>query len=175
MMNLKEVNEALSHKIVSGSDYGWNCFPDAKFLDYESDYAHASIIYSTKTQEIFQAEICIKLDAWDEDKKPYRWLNPEHKDNFYKEASDRNVDPDQAWDDVKWVDLDFKNDWLEKATSIFAGEEFDTRVQMEVDLEDDLFLQLAKEAHKRDITLNNMIEIVLREAIDHHHVNGSLD
>ena len=89
------------------------------------------------------------------------------------EAKERNVDPDQAWDDVKWIDLDVGDDWLEKATAMFNGEEFDTRVQMEVDLDDDLILHLAKEAHKRDITLNKMIEVILQEMIDRHRVNGT--
>jgi hypothetical protein len=41
-------------------------------------------------------------------------------------------------------------------------------------LDDNLILQLAKEAHKRDITLNKMIEVILQEVIDRHRVNGTL-
>ena len=79
-MKLNEVNEALDHKITSGSEYQWNCYPDARYLDYESDFANASVIYSTDDQTIYQAEISVKREAWDEDKKPYRWLNPDYKD-----------------------------------------------------------------------------------------------
>ena len=168
-MHLSEVNEALGHKITSGSEHQWNCYgPSARFLDYESEFAHASVIYSTETQEIFQAEVSVKREAWDEDKKPYRWLNPEYKDSFYNEASDREVDPEQAWDDVKWIDLEVEGDWLEKATAMFNGLEFDTRIEVPIDLSDDLLLKLSMEAHKRDITLNKMVELVLQEAIDHH-------
>ena len=169
-MHLSEVNEALGHKITGGSEYHWHCYgPNARYLDYESEYAHASVIYSTETQEIFQAEVSVKRDAWEEDKQPYRWMNPEYKDSFFEEARIKNVNPNQAWDDTNWVDLDLKEDFFEKATAMFEGEDFDTRVQMEVNLEDDLILQLAKEAHKRDITLNKMIEHVLQEAINHHN------
>ena len=170
-MRLNEINEALDHKITGGSEYQWNCYPDGRYLDYESDFAHVSVIYSTDDQTVYQAEISIKREAWDEDKKPYRWLNPDYKDALYKESKKRKVDPDQAWDDVKWIDLEMEEDFLEKATAIFSGEEFDTRVKVEFDLDDRSILKLATEAHRRDVTLNKMIEIILQEVIDNHRVN----
>jgi len=173
-MKLSQINEALDHKITGGSEYQWNCYPDSRYLDYESDFAHVSVIYSTIDQTIYQAEVSVKREAWDEDKKPYRWLNPDYKDALYKESKKRKVDPDQAWDDVKWIDLEMAEDFLEKATAIFNGEEYDTRVKIEFDLDDSSILKLATEAHKRDITLNKMIEIILQEVIDRHRVNGTL-
>ena len=53
--------------------------------------------------------------------------------------------------------------------------ENDNRVEIELDLDEHEIYQLAMEAHKRDITLNKMIEIILQEAIDRHKVNGTLD
>ena len=174
-MNLSKVNEAFSHKITSGSDYGWQCWDDARYLDYESDFAHVSVVYNTKTQDIYQAEVSVKREAWDEDKKPYRWLNPDYKDALYKESEKREIDTDIAWDDVKFINLEMEEDFLEKATAIFNGEECDTRVQFPIDIDDDLILKLAMEAHKRDITLNKMIEIILQEVIDKHKVNETLE
>jgi hypothetical protein len=173
-MKLSEVNEVLGHKITGGSDYQWNCYPDGRYLDYESDFAHVSVLYSTVDQTVYQAEVSVKREAWDEDKKPYRWLNPDYKDALYKESEKRQVDTDIAWDDVKWIDLEMEEDFLEKATAIFNGEEYDTRVKIEFDLDDSSILKLATEAHKRDITLNKMIEIILQEVIDNHRVNGTL-
>jgi hypothetical protein len=170
MMNLKDVNDALDHKIVGGSEYQWHCYPEARYMDYESEHAHACVLFSTETQVIYSAEINDKVNKH----KPYRWLNPFYKDAYLAEAKQRGVNPNQAWDDTEWYDLEVPEDWLEKANAIFNGEEFDSRIQMQVDLEDDLILQLAVEAHKRDITLNKMMEIVLQTAIDHHRVNESL-
>jgi len=53
--------------------------------------------------------------------------------------------------------------------------ETDKREEVELDLDDGAILQLALEAHKRDITLNKMVEIILQEAIDRYNVNGKLD
>ena len=173
-MKLSQINEVLGHRITGGSDYQWNCYPDGRYLDYESDFAHVSILYSTVDQTVYQAEVSVKREAWDEDKKPYRWLNPDYKDALYKESEKRQVDTDIAWDDIKFIDLEMAEDFLEKATAIFNGEEYDTRVKIEFDLDDRSILQLATEAHKRDITLNKMIEIILQEVIDRHRVNGTL-
>ena len=174
-MHLSHVNEAFDHKITSGSEHCWACYPDARYLDYESDFAHVSVLYSTVSQEIYSADVSVKSEAWVEDKKPYRWLNPEYKHLYYAEAEKRNIHPNKAWDDTDWVDLEVEEDFLEKATAIFNGQEFDNRVQVPLDLDDNLILHLAMEAHKRDITLNNMIEIILQEVVDKHRVNGTLE
>ena len=168
-MHLSKVNEALDHKITIGSEYGWTCWDDARYLDYESDFAHVSVVYNTRTQTIYQAEVSVKSERWAHDMRPYRWLNPLTKEAYMSEANQRGQDPNQAWDDVAWLDLETEEDFLEKATAIFNGVvDFDTRIQVPLDLEDDLILQLAMEAHKRDITLNKMVELVLQEAIDRH-------
>ena len=176
-MKLSQINEAMGHRITGGSEYGWQCFPDARFLDYESDYAHVSILYSTTDQTVYQAEASIKREAWPKDErydKPYRWLNPEHKDAFITESKNRNIDTDIAWDDVKWIELETDEDFLEKAKSMFSGNYWDTRIQIPINLDDDVIMHLAMDAHKRDITLNKMIEIVLQEMIDRHRVNEAL-
>ena len=50
----------------------------------------------------------------------------------------------------------------------------DNRVEIELDLNEHEIYQLAMEAHKRDITLNKMIESILQEVIYKHKVNGTL-
>lgn len=44
----------------------------------------------------------------------------------------------------------------------------DNRVEVELNLDEHEIYQLAMEAHKRDITLNKMIETILQEVIDKH-------
>lgn len=164
-MYLSEVNIALDHKIIGGSEHQWNCWPNARFLDYETNYAYASVVFNTETQEIYLAEVNDKNDSF----KPYRWLNPNYKQSFIDEANTRGVDHIQAWDDVKWYDLETSEDWLSKAGAIMRGEKFDTRIQVPIDLDDHTMLQLFMEAHKRDITLNQMVEKILTEVIEKHN------
>ena len=88
-------------------------------------------------------------------------LNPKYKEAMYKEARDRRIDADRAWDVTMWYDLETQEDWLEKAGAMFAGLEFDTRVQVPLNLEKDELYKLMTMAHERDVTLNKMVEIIL--------------
>jgi hypothetical protein len=163
-MHLSKVNEALQHKITGGSEYYWNCWPNPRWLDYESEFATASVVFNTETQEIYTAEICDK----EHKHKPYRWLNPLYKQAMIDEAKDRVIDPDEAWENVKWCDLETTEDWLEKASAMFAGDEFDTRVQVPLTLGKDEMYKLMEMAHEHDVTLNKMVEIILEEMILRH-------
>ena len=169
-MHLSQINEITNHKIIEGSEYSWRCYPDARYLDYESEFAHVSVLYSTETQEIYEANISIKVDAWDEvDDKPYRWLNPEFKDAMIAEAKERNVKWKKAWDNIKWIDLEVEEDFLAKAEAIFNGRVFDARIQVPVELDNDTLLKLFTMAHERDITLNELITEILQKLIDEHN------
>lgn len=166
-MQLRQINDITRHNIVNGSQYLWNCYPDPYTLDYQSEFANLSAIFNTKTQEVYEATICVEKGPL-KDARPYRWLNPEFKDAYFKECKKRGIKKSIAWDDVKYIDLDVEEDFLEKAQAIFAGQPFDSRIQVPIELDDDIMLELCMEAHKRDITLNQMVEEILRAVIDVH-------
>jgi hypothetical protein len=54
---------------------------------------------------------------------------------------------------------------MEKAKAIIAGKNYDTRVQVPLDLPDDVIFQMMKMAHERDLTLNEFADDVLRAFI----------
>jgi hypothetical protein len=39
-------------------------------------------------------------------------------------------------------------------------------VDVEIDIDDDLFLAVAKEAHKQNITFNQMVNIILKKKLE---------
>jgi hypothetical protein len=168
-MYVYDLNEAFDHKISGGDNYLWDCYPNARFLEYKSDYSYVSAVFNTETQEVYEVNVSIDTDTWDPDIRPYRWLNPEYKQAYLDEAESRNIDPNQAWDDIKWCDLETTEDFLEKAYEVFNGNsEFDKRVEVPIDLADDELLKVALMAHERDITLNQMFEELIKLAIEKH-------
>lgn len=161
-MNLKQVNEALDHKIEGGSEYNWDIYgPNVRYLDFASDNAHASVLFDTVTQEIYEATV-----NDNDDKFAYRWLNADTKELYIEECKKRKIDPNIAWDQKKWYDLEVDEDWLTKAKAIMRGENFDSRVIVPIDLADEELFQLMKLAHENDITLNQMVERILQQVID---------
>jgi len=93
-------------------------------------------------------------------------INPKFQEKHRKEAEMRDVNLNEAWDDVDYVDLDVLDDFIQKALAIRAGESYDTRVQVQVDFSDEDLLQYMKMAHERDITFNELVEDALRHAIE---------
>ena len=169
MITIKEWMELTDYKITEGSDYGWGCYgPNAYTLDSwngvhgPGGYSF-SITFSTKSQKVYEVSMCDYTND-----RAYRMINPKFQKKHDKEAEARNVNLNEAWDDVDYVDLDVDDDFIQKALAIRAGETYDTRVQVEVDFSDEDLLQYMKIAHERDITFNELVEQALRHAIDEY-------
>lgn len=164
MITVRDFMETVDYRITEGSDFCWNCFGyNAYRLDSwngEQEGHNISIVFDTATQVVYQAEAHDYKSG-----RSYRLINPQYKAAHDTESKEKGVDSSIAWDDVKFIDLEDDGDWLEKAGAIFDGVDYDTRVQLPLDLDDNLLLQLALEAHKRDITMNQMVEVLLRNAI----------
>ena len=171
-MNLEQVNNLFQHKITDGSEYLWLCYgPDVRSIDYTSKYACGYVVFDTETHEVYELSVSPVQAAWAIEPKPYRYINPDYREAYDDEAKSRGIDPNEAWDNIKWVDLETEEDFIEKASSMFKGEKFDTRIQVPLDLDNDTILKLSMEAHKRDITLNQMVEELLRNVIAQHELN----
>ena len=82
------------------------------------------------------------------------------------EAKRKNVKHDEAWDNVNYVDLETSEDWIVKAVAIKEGKVYDTRVQLPIELSDEEFATIARMAHDRDITFNQMVEQILMQFIE---------
>lgn len=173
MITLKDFMETVQYRITEGSDYGWNCYgPNAYCLDsWNGDFdGHTlSITFDTRTQEVYETYVCDYKNQ-----RAYRLINPDFVQAHDAEVKDREIN-DEAWDYVKFVDLDVKEDFLEKASAIIRGEDYDTRVQVPVDFSDEELLTYMKMAHDRDMTFNEFVETALKAAIDELKLRDGLD
>jgi len=165
MITLKEWMELVDYKITEGSDYGWSCYGDNPYcLDSwngDQDGYSFGIIFDTKTQVVYEVSVC---DYKHE--RAYRMINTDYQQAHRDESADRGSNFNEAWDTVDYTDLDVDDDFIQKGLAIRAGEDYDTRVEMTVDLPDDVILQAAMAAHKLDITLNEYIGRALAEFVN---------
>jgi hypothetical protein len=164
---MKEWMELVDYKITEGGEYGWGCYgPNSYTLDSwngvhgKGGYSF-SITFSTKTQKVYEVSMCDYTND-----RAYRMINPKFQKKHEKEAMARNVNLNEAWDDVDYVELDVLDDFIQKALAVRAGEDYDTRVQVQVDFSDEDLLQYMKLAHERDMTFNAFVEEALRDAIE---------
>jgi hypothetical protein len=166
MLTLKEWMEIVDYRITEGSTYGWQCFGhNAYCLDsWNGDHdGHSfTITFDTKTQEVYQVEAHDFRNG-----RAYRMINPDYAQAHAKEITARGVS-DVAWEDVNYVDLEVDDDFMQKALAIAAGEDYDTRVSIAINLTDEELLKYMTLAHERDMTFNQFIEEALRSAIEEH-------
>jgi hypothetical protein len=167
MISIKEWLELVDYKITEGDTYGWQCYgPNAYQLNswngVHGKGGHSfSIVFSTKSQKVYEVSMCDYTND-----RAYRMINTKFQEKHRKEAMERGVNLNEAWDDVDYVELDVVDDFIQKALAIRAGEDYDTRVQVEVDFSDEELLQYMKLAHQRDMTFNEFVEEALRHAIE---------
>ena len=165
MITLKEWMEIVDYRITEGSDYCWHCYGnDVHMLDSwngEQDGHSFTVIFDTKTQVVYE----VQAHDYVHD-RAYRMINPDFQKKNKKEAKKRDIDKNNAWDDVNYVDLDVDDDFFQKCLAIQAGEDYDTRVSVPMEFSDEELLTYMKLAHEQDITFNQLVERALREAID---------
>jgi hypothetical protein len=172
MITLKHFMEVVDYKVTEGSDYCWQCYgPNAYRLDswnQDQDGHSISIVFDTRTHVVYEA------NAYDYSRnRAYRLINPDYKFGHDDEAAGRGVNVNQAWDDVNYVDLETDEDFLEKSRAIVANEDYDTRVEVPLNLPDDQLFDLMKLAHEQDKTLNQLVEDILRNVINLHESSNS--
>jgi hypothetical protein len=167
MITMKEWMELVDYKITEGGDYGWSCFGPNSYQLSSWNGIHGTggysfnIVFSTKSHKVYCVEVCDYTND-----RAYRMINPNNVKKHEKEAKNRDVNMNEAWEDVDYVDLEVDDDFIQKALAIRAGEDYDNSVSVPIDLPDDLLLQAALEAHKRNITLNAYINMALADLVE---------
>ena len=166
MITIKEWMELTDCKITEGSDYSWSCYgPNSYSLDSwngvhgKGGYSF-SITFSTKSQKVYEVSVCDYTNN-----RAYRMINPKFQEKHRNEAHARDVNLNEAWDEVDYIDLEVDDDFIQKCLAIKAGETYDTRVQVPLDLPQEDLHQLMLMAHEKDLTLNQMVEDLLRRVI----------
>ena len=163
MITLKDYMECISYRVTEGNEYLWDCYgPNSYSLDSGSNYGDntVSVVFDKNTQEVYQ------MEAWDfANRRTYRWINPDYIDALKAEHMKRGFPFESSIEDEKFVDLDSTKDMLEKAKAISNGEEYDTRVTIELNFEDDELFLMMKMAHEMDLSFNKFVEHILEDAI----------
>ena len=170
---MKEFMELVDYRITEGSNYGWQCYGDNAYMmdswNGEQDGHSFTVIFDTKDQTVYE----VQAHDYVHD-RAYRMINEDFLKKMKKESKRRDVNRAEAWDDVRYIDLEVDDDFIQKCLAIRAGEDYDTRVSVPIDMSDADLLVFMKMAHERDITFNELVEEALRQAIEQHDIQQAL-
>ena len=114
-MNLQQFLEAVDFRICNGSEYQWECYPNARYLDISDINGNdvCSCLFNTKSQEVYEVTVYL-YDSF----AAYRWIDPLYAPAHAAEAEIRGVDSTLAIDDLKFIDIESEADILKTARSI---------------------------------------------------------
>lgn len=166
MITIKEFLECINFSITDGEQFQWSCYgPNARYLEYWNNKHDDSVtvlaIFDTVDQTVYQ------IEAWDSVRnREYRWIDPDYKEAHRLEAVRRGTDPDESYDDRKFIEIEVEEDIIEKATSVYKGTEYDSRITISIELTNEEKFLLMEQAHERDITVNQYVEYILQQEID---------
>jgi hypothetical protein len=164
MLTVKEWMELVEYRITEGSDYGWGCFGPRTYSmsswNGDQDGHSFNITFDTGDQTVYAVEVCDYKHS-----RAYRIINPDYQKAYRKEATELDAPADQAWDDINFVDLEADDDFIQKSLAIRAGEDYDTRVTIPLDIPEDELMVLFKAAHERDMTFNEFVEQAIRAVL----------
>jgi len=166
MITLKQWLELANYRITEGDRYLWDCYGTDTFMLSSWNGIHGrggysiDIVFDTKTQTVYE----VAVHDFTND-RAYRMINPSYAKAHAQEAATRGVDMNTAWDGVDYTDLDVEEDFVEKATAIVNGQDYDTRVMIQLDLDSELEMAIYRNAHRLDMTVNDYIQMALVEFI----------
>jgi hypothetical protein len=167
MITMKDWMELVDYRITEGNNYGWQCYGSNAYTLDSWNGVHGlggysfSIIFNTKTQKVYEVSVYDYTNN-----RAYRMIVENKREKHRKESEMRNINSNQAWDDVDYVDLEVDEDFLEKATAIISGQDYDTSVQINIEFSDEELLTYMKIAHEKDITFNQLVTMSLQAAMD---------
>ena len=169
MITLRDFMEVTDYKITEGSDFTWTCYgPNAHSLDswnQDQDGHTVNVVFDTHTQEVYEMSVCDYSNN-----RAYRWINPDYIEAYQEETKSKGVNPNMAWGEADFIDLDVAEDLLKKTRAIIAGEEYDTRVCIQLTFSDEELFKYMKLAHELDITFNQFVVKALEEMMDKHNI-----
>jgi hypothetical protein len=106
-MNLLNVITLAGGRIGGGSEYLWNCFGNnARYLEFQdtTGYGYSHCIFDTKTYEVYEIHVDVNGQQ-----QAFLWTNDKYKKAYLKEAKEREVNANIAWDDVKYAHVSENN------------------------------------------------------------------
>ena len=155
---------AIKNNITNIDTYNWDCYGyNVKSFDsYIQGKYECNAVVALPGGELRELTFYDFVKS-----KAYRWTDPDYKDAHNSEAVSLGVNPNEAWDDVTYCEVEIAEDILEKMTAVNEGRDYDPRITIPVDMTNEEFIQIAKAAHALDITINEFVHRALVEALEH--------
>jgi hypothetical protein len=110
-MKLLDMMNAAGGRCSGGDEFMWSCFGEnANYMEFRDVDGNgcSHCVFDTKTYRVYQVHVEVPLIS-NEAESPvqaFQWIDPEFSQGHIDESNSRGVDPDVAWDDVRYINID---------------------------------------------------------------------
>ena len=162
MISKKQFIELIDFQIHEVSQFCWSCYgKNAFYMDWYSDpispatcKSQISAIMDLVTDTVYEVSV------WDYRRENfYVYYNPDFRDAYAEEAGRRGITEEL-------IILETLGDFLDKASAIIEGVEYDTRVSIDIELPQHTMFTLMSRAHEHDMTFNDYLSLIIRQEMD---------
>lgn len=161
MIYLNTFLSLIQFEITDSSKYLWKSFgPNARYLDNETEVYSLSCVFDTKTQEIYL--LSFSLNA--QNSPTYHWVPPSHYQAYIQEHIDNNLDYTKHDDECPIIYCDTVQNFI---NTVHINTDLPKQETVSIELDTDLILALTKIAMEKNITLDTLINNILRDFIEH--------
>lgn len=168
MLDLDQWLQAVNYEVTEGWKPLWKAFGEhTHSYECTTEDKNGEFLASLSCEfNKITKEVCL-IEAHDYIRDiSYRWIRPDLKESYIKECASRGVSFETANDRLDYIDLDTESDILSKTMSIFEGFPYDDRVEVPIDLDDGELFELMRQAHLKDVTLNQYVADILENYIE---------
>lgn len=153
MLTIKQWMEICNYKITEGGDYspGYTRIYSLESWNGDQNGYSLFIGFDPDSQEVYTAEVHDYKNS-----RSYRLINTKFSEHFTD---------NEAYEDVDFIDLEVDEDWIEKATAIFAGKEYDQGIIIPLNFTDAELLPIFKRAHEANMSFNDFINLALASTL----------
>lgn len=107
---LNTIARKLKWKIRTGDDFLWDCYPNARIMEFDdsesNDTFHASVIFNEESLLVYEITGHGKLFSLMNDDTIWRWINIDYIEAHLKSCIDRSINPNRAYDDINYENID---------------------------------------------------------------------
>lgn len=158
MVRLEDVMKVACYNVCEGSDFLPSCYGVGlklfEFAAVDEDEEAVSCIFDPKTQIVHE----ITFIAGD---VPVKWVSPEFRVKN-SESKTKDGSRDFAWEGVPWTDMQDLQEILGLINDYYKGYENE---QLLISVTPEIELALFKLAHRKDMTVNQVVEDILTKEL----------
>jgi hypothetical protein len=168
LMFVQDFLKLVNYRVTEGQNFGWDCYGKYaySFTSEISEGGHdiaISCIFDLTTSVVYEFEVYLS----GEDERAYRWISESHIDAYHQEALKRGVSAEEAYEGMKFNNVDTSHEIYEIAETFCKGRIYEPNVEFTLNLPESMLDKLCELAWENSMTVDELIPSLVETYREH--------